>query len=506
MPSADRTVWTLTHSFFVHMGGFVFEVPFTEDEHMTLTANGVLNLAKLRYKLPKVTAKAIEDRSKADTLAKVISCIQAGYLILGVLSRLITHLPITLLEVNTLGHVICALVMYAFWLHKPLNVEDPVVIKNQMTDAVGALASLDKFGYRWEKRAAFFEFLDRLQEENHSEGPDDWTANIYLSHRLPFETDRSQDDPSGNHAFVRVNTDLEMLAHGVQKTGTVEKKEIEFKTGLPGDEEMETWKAGEIVLILFSVTSTEQEIQEEIKGYELWSQNLTRIYLISGADRDSLADLQATFKEIRENVRCTVVCLSSTRNLGLWNQAYEIRRLKLVPDTDVVPQSENWPGSYKGGMPVEREWLMILTIAAVTGLYGGLHALQWHAHFPSTPEKLLWRISSLIIAASGIAAVCFMLASNFQLLKKIGGAFDRFIIRPLQLWRYTYRGKRWYKDEEESRTGKALTFFAALLAVIIVLMYIGARCFIVTEAFISLRSQPEAAYSTPNWNNFWPHL
>jgi hypothetical protein len=64
----------------------------------------------------------------------------------------------------------------------------------------------------------------------------------------------------------------------------------------------------------------------------------------------------------------------------------------------------NWPfpetgaGKYSG--------TQIFVIVLVTCLYGALHSICWHTDFPSMAEKWLWRISSLLIAASpGMAAI-----------------------------------------------------------------------------------------------------
>jgi hypothetical protein len=46
------------------------------------------------------------------------------------LARLVSRLPITLLEVLTLGHVFSALIMYLLWWDKPLDIGDPLIISH----------------------------------------------------------------------------------------------------------------------------------------------------------------------------------------------------------------------------------------------------------------------------------------------------------------------------------------------------------------------------------------
>lgn len=55
--------------------------------------------------IPDVAQEDIEDKSKADGLAKMLVLLQASWLLLQVFGRLLAHLPVTLLEVNTVARV-----------------------------------------------------------------------------------------------------------------------------------------------------------------------------------------------------------------------------------------------------------------------------------------------------------------------------------------------------------------------------------------------------------------
>jgi hypothetical protein len=109
-----RHKWTKTHDFFASTGGFAFELqpnrrgirflPETCPTRLTLTARGVALLAKCD-RLPDVPEKDILDKSKANDLAKALVVIQASWVLLQTLGRLIVKLPVTLLEVNTMAHV-----------------------------------------------------------------------------------------------------------------------------------------------------------------------------------------------------------------------------------------------------------------------------------------------------------------------------------------------------------------------------------------------------------------
>ena len=113
-----RWPWTKTHSFFASTGGFAFDcVPYIWGKdnpsgflppgtppRLTITARGMSFLVTCHH-LPDVPKGDIEDKSKADALAKTLVLLQAFWMLLQVLGRLIEGLPVTLLEVNTVAHV-----------------------------------------------------------------------------------------------------------------------------------------------------------------------------------------------------------------------------------------------------------------------------------------------------------------------------------------------------------------------------------------------------------------
>jgi len=136
----------------------------------------------------------------------------------------------------------------------------------------------------------------------------------------------------------------------------------------------------------------------------------------------------------------------------------------------------NWPID-KTGLLSNDDYIPVRTLAVVTALYGALHALCWHSHFPSVAEKMLWRISSIVIAAGPVAVWTGGIGSG-----AIQNWLDHSMLR--QLW-----------DQ--------VLFVAPLL---FALVYVSSRLFILLEAFISVRSLPEEAYQTPNWTSWLPHL
>lgn len=71
---------------------------------LTITARGMAFLDHCGH-LPDVSEADIEDKSKANNLAKALVIIQASWLLIQVIGRLAAKLPVTLLEINTIAHV-----------------------------------------------------------------------------------------------------------------------------------------------------------------------------------------------------------------------------------------------------------------------------------------------------------------------------------------------------------------------------------------------------------------
>ena len=130
----------MIHAFFLAMGGFALDMSHdpervwpTDFNRMTITAEGYNFLlgegySKLLPRIPEIPAETIKDKSKASGLAKMIVCGQAIWFCVQLVARLSEGLPISLLELNTSAHTICALLIYIFWWEKPLDIDEPVLI------------------------------------------------------------------------------------------------------------------------------------------------------------------------------------------------------------------------------------------------------------------------------------------------------------------------------------------------------------------------------------------
>ena len=148
--SGKAEMYTLPQAFFIVAGGLAIETKsFHAMPYLTVTPMGALELAKLGLLCP-ISEEVIKDKTKADPITKMLISIQAGWFIVQCIARVAHGLPLTLLEINTLAHVLIALLMYLFWFPKPYNALSPVLITDAKVIETAALFTL--YGEKGEEK------------------------------------------------------------------------------------------------------------------------------------------------------------------------------------------------------------------------------------------------------------------------------------------------------------------------------------------------------------------
>lgn len=134
------------------MGGFVIDtqdslkepaerfLPASYGDHITLTTRGVDFLLEHDPEfIPDISKEDIMDHSKSDWIAKSVRIIQVTWFCVNCVFRRAQELPLSLLEVYTLAHAICMIVVSMVWLRKPLNIRKPTVIRGEFAREISAL-------------------------------------------------------------------------------------------------------------------------------------------------------------------------------------------------------------------------------------------------------------------------------------------------------------------------------------------------------------------------------
>ncbi|KAJ7752872.1 hypothetical protein B0H16DRAFT_780753 [Mycena metata] len=109
-----------THGFFCNMGGFV-----SEEGH---PVSSIKQVPAYILAIQKIKKADIEDKSKGDTLSKGVAIAQGLWFVTQCLARVSQHLPLTELEVSTLAFAVLSVIIRLLWLHKPLDVQQPIVV------------------------------------------------------------------------------------------------------------------------------------------------------------------------------------------------------------------------------------------------------------------------------------------------------------------------------------------------------------------------------------------
>jgi hypothetical protein len=92
---------------------------------MTMRQDGLLQ------RLPDVSLKAIQDKSKGDIFVKGIALIQVLWLIIQVSTRAIRNLPVSQLEISVLAFSACAVFTYVLSWAKPQDVSVPIILERR---------------------------------------------------------------------------------------------------------------------------------------------------------------------------------------------------------------------------------------------------------------------------------------------------------------------------------------------------------------------------------------
>lgn len=121
----------------------------------SISPRGLIRLAEKGHWL-YISRKRIDDKSKADYIQKALVLTQILWMVTQCVTRYMNDLPLTLLEIHTVVHVICAVFLYACWFQKPLNVQEPEVVNPSQFLGEAAAMVQQQFYSSWSNELAIF--------------------------------------------------------------------------------------------------------------------------------------------------------------------------------------------------------------------------------------------------------------------------------------------------------------------------------------------------------------
>ncbi|KUJ21660.1 uncharacterized protein LY89DRAFT_664837 [Mollisia scopiformis] len=397
------------------MGGFCFDTSNAESNFLTgnrtrvtLTKIGVCTLADLAPELlPDISEEQIQDKSKADGLGKALACFQAFWFCTECISRLATGLSITLLELNTFAHALCALLASGFWWSKPHDVNEPVLIQGPaMYAACAAMCMRSRMGAEHPSEISFpgDRHVGRIWEKSLGTIASQ-DSGLLEALALPRVAKYTKDPPIYSEVSVEGLGDTTIFQGHGKRLGSKLNPSLRLHMG------QSLFGFGFRRRMLYS--ARDKKLQDigilHIKRpfIDLTSSDILLWRLASQGLRD-----YPLFHNLPQG---QYVGHENTQVHRSFLTEFCIDRALNVPG-----EEKNFSGDNSRS---------ILYTFLVAGLcYGMLHLSAWHAPFRSHAEAVLWRISAITLAVSGFVPFLF-LGANYLPDTKTWDDLAKFITR-----------------------------------------------------------------------------
>jgi hypothetical protein len=450
--------WTDVHSWLVVMGGMSFEDSAEEDQQFmpqnrqraNITIEGFEYMLKMRdHLIPDISREYIQDKSKSDSLAKLLTCWQAGYFCIQCVFRLSQQLSVTLLELNVLAHAVCALALFAIWSNKPRDVCEPTLIVGEEAMNICALLCLHVV----KANPKYF--------------------HGYAIVGTPKYPDRSL-EILGPTSFTLHHVRSQEVYYGVVYWG-------------PYDGLCSMKVLGTYWLLDRAPMPRHTDFIVTLDARDL--RRLQRVSTFIQREKRRFPEPTCIHSDDTPDVRS---CHSIDRTT---NWSLDVNDVSFFAFQEGI-----------SAFKVSRFVWGVVGMTFAGTCYGGLHLVAWKTPFASRAEALLWRAASVNIMATGpfyaFITACF---------RPFIDAYMR-IPRSIY-WRYGPRSGRSPSDTYLNiiidKVLTLMTFVPESMAsffVILILWYIFCRVFIIVESFIMLAHIPEQSLQVPTWSAYIPHI
>ncbi|KAF9008085.1 hypothetical protein BDQ17DRAFT_1539777 [Cyathus striatus] len=511
--------WTMKHAYFLQMGGFYTH---SQDKHRVISQDRLDNLLKENRKFPDIKEAEIQDKSKADGPTKILLITQTLWFVIQCIGRYIQGYALAPLEVTTLAVTTCTFMLSIIWWHKPFDVRHPIYL-----DIVNGTNLRDALADRRVTSTIFFEDDGVHQETSSNEGNSN-KLDISESREdqpIHLEADIPQ-SPIEIHEFDITEFAQQVLYRpqecNASDTGTgklcrdgVFQEDDRVRLANLGELQRTQCESNDSINEYRGVTPLEFE------DYEVYNSNIRQenwdrdrqanmkleIYLriaygppgiqqvIRKYTRLALSYWTRMYWKVVEQIKqfarfCTVTALSCFMQMkpvpkrllkhiiafmrGDHQMVLKICELLIMRQAFqclLYSVDAHWESLFDAdelfGDPKRRFFSGFTISVPFAAIFGLIHCIAWNAHFPSTVERFLWRISSISVS------VALIISAGMWKLISLGHA------RPLP----------------------TIVFFRIPL-----IIYAVARYYLLIEAIIAFRALPPSALQSMDWSNFLPHI
>ncbi|KAF9564174.1 hypothetical protein CPC08DRAFT_660917, partial [Agrocybe pediades] len=359
---ADRG-WTMTHGFFLGMGGFAL---FKGEENLgTLTKEMFEELeASGDLVFPTITRDDIEDKSKGDPLTKALVVLQTLWFITQSIARGVAGLAVTELEILTLAF--CGLngLMYFFWWYKPLDVQChvPVYLKPESTYTIArpvrrarAINPEDP-----ETADALRDALDPGQQKAPAKQSE--LSQMYASARVSLEA-------------LRVKLSLAFF-----------ELRIEIRDTFSGFRSMGSRGCGKATLTAITLLGL---VVLFIIALPILCIPLVLFLIIYPSG-------WMTFKMI------DIISVGDPFVMMTTEGGEIVPRHIPPPDLPVSERDQTFYTPVLREDPLNQMFIIYSLFGLAGGLFGGIHCIAWNFHFPTRADLFIWRTISLYLTAAPV--------------------------------------------------------------------------------------------------------
>ncbi|KAF9057294.1 hypothetical protein BJ165DRAFT_20744 [Panaeolus papilionaceus] len=394
--------WSITHSFFLLMGGFTVECKgWKKHEYRVLPAHEFIKLVQDdAIVFPDIEAEDLKDKSKGDPLAKGFVILQTLWFVIQILARFAQNLVVTELEVITFALVPLNVATYYFWMHKPLSVKRPI-----------RLVLIQK------RNGTHNTFIDSAVEGPSTDTP------VKKQNTLSEGSEAGSIAPSGRfgqiwHNFLKMVTFWTSEAYHMLQPGQVasdnkahENPQVQNNPGTqqttePGPKSPQIFSFKAIAIAVTSVVAFTQKWVEGLQGQLAGLTDSSIAFITKSIIGGVIALIIVVFLAV-----FAILSISPLLFVALGFPCLAILTAPWVastrafhaigtnPDTSPKGESPRLAIFYAPRLEKRPSNIMLgVTVVGAT-IFGGLHVFAWQFQFPTPVERLLWRISSLALTS-----------------------------------------------------------------------------------------------------------
>ncbi|KAJ7162892.1 hypothetical protein C8R46DRAFT_330663 [Mycena filopes] len=460
--------WTLTHGFFITMGGFELADP--GGNRLGILDDGNLRhlLKTNRIALPAILSAEIDDKSKGDALGKLLVLTQTTWFMAQVVSRAIQTLPMTELELTTVAFASLNIITYILWWKKPLDVQQPIVV-----------TLLD--------HSATFQ----SKEEEISASPVGW-----VNADTPENSEVSAQPPGGDlkDKETHERTPTEVSSQLEKMDSSVAPAEV-----LPED----TFSDNPAGIGSQSLLECGASVGGPVPTSP--GASLQPASLMPAGDEESVKSITSSPKPgvTTQISRVLLPALYMTVAImtagGFETPRGEEMKIYLPPlqgglETQNVLDSDlyvhlllNLPPFHRGSW-YSYSVYEVVAETMIGALFGAIHCAAWMFNFPTQRERTLWRSISLYITLGPL-----LLAIVHCLVP------------------YVQQGNRWYRRRTKYQSSplprrNVSMFILIRVAITLIILFVIARIATFVCAFVLLRDLPPGTLQEVQWLRFIPHI